>query len=235
MPERANSHVCVSPASTLFASASHVPALLICFLRSLLTAALASALLAGPATTASVADECLETPDFRVTGPGHWYYHLDRTLTRKCWHFEQVVTAIAPAPAAPAVATATVAAVDSQASFLSRFTAGLTQTLSAPTPQPQLQQTRQYNTPYLAGETAQTLSPKPAKSAPAVYGERPQTTPVPTTTGAAERHDQTASTEKKEKTDKNEKRDSPHNVAEREALFQDFMKWQLERNVFGRP
>jgi hypothetical protein len=184
--------------------------------------------LAGVGTTASTAAECLENPDYRVTEPGHWRYHLDRTLNRRCWHFEPEVAASAPAAGAPAATPA--AADDSQQpSLLSRFAAGLSQTLSAPAQQPQSQQTQQNSPPDNTGETAQTMSPKPAKPTRTVKRERPQPAPQPTTTGAAERHDQTAVAEKSEKSD------PTHNVAEREALFQDFVKWQLERNVFGRP
>jgi hypothetical protein len=206
------------------------------FLRSLLASALAAAVLAGLGATASTAAECLENPDYRVTGPGHWYYHMDRTLNRRCWYFGPAEgTASVPAPAAPA-ATATTAAAPDEPSLLSRFAAALSQPLSPP--QPQLQQTQQNSIPDNAGEAAQTLSPKPAKSNRTVRRERPQPAPQPTTTGAAERHVQTAAAEKSEKNEKgekNEKRDPPLNVAEREALFQDFMKWQLQRNVFGHP
>jgi hypothetical protein len=30
-----------------------------------------------------------------------------------------------------------------------------------------------------------------------------------------------------------EKQDSPVNEADREALFQEFLKWQLDRNLYG--
>jgi hypothetical protein len=201
------------------------------FLRPLLAGALVAAALAGMGTTVSTAAECLENPDQRVTEPGHWRYHLDRTLNRRCWHFEPEVAASAAAAGAPA---ATPAAADDaqQPSLLSRFAAGLSQTLSAPVQQPQLQQAQQSSIPDNTGETAQAVSPKkPARTV--VRRERPQPAPQPvpqpTTTGAAERHDQAAAA------DKNAKSDPTLNVAEREALFQDFVKWQLERNVFGRP
>jgi hypothetical protein len=192
--------------------------------------------LAGVDATASTAAECLENPDYRVTEPGHWYYHLDRTLNRRCWYFEPAGrTASVPAPAAPA---ATVAAPE-EPSLLSRFAAALSQPLYPPQQQqPQLQQSQQNTIPDSAGVAVQTLSPKPAKPNGTVQRERPQPAPKPTTTGAAERHDQIAAAEKSEKNEKNdktEKRDPPLNVAEREALFQNFMKWQLERNVFGHP
>jgi hypothetical protein len=187
--------------------------------------ALAVAALPGVDTAASAATECLENPDLHVTQPGHWYYHIDRTQNRRCWYFEPAeATANTPASAAPAAA----ANDDPQQSFLSRLTAGLSQTFSSP------QQSQQTSVPDNPGESVQAISPKPVKPAKTVRREPPQTAPLPTTTGAAaagEQHDRP----QQPATGKNEKRDPPVNVAEREALFQDFVKWQLERNVFGRP
>jgi hypothetical protein len=189
---------------------------------------------AGLGAVASIAAECLESPDYRVTEPGHWRYHTDRTSNRRCWYFEPGTTASAPAapPAPAATAAAPAAGDDPQPSLLSRFATGLSQTLSTPVQQPQLQQTQQNSIRDNTGDAAQA-TPKPAKPTRTVRRERPLPVPLPTTTGAdARSHDQTAGAEKSEK---NEKRDPPPNVAEREALFQDFVKWQLERNVFGRP
>jgi hypothetical protein len=191
---------------------------------------LAVAALPGVDTTATSAAECLESPDLQVTQPGHWYYHSDRTQSRRCWHFEPAeATANAPAAAAPA-ATAN---DDSQPSFFSRFADSLSQTFSPPPQQPP----QQNSIPDNSGEVGQTISSKPAKPARKVLRERPQTAPPPTTNGAAtaeqyaERRDQP----QQAVAEKNEKRDSPINVADREALFQDFVKWQMERNMFGRP
>jgi hypothetical protein len=190
--------------------------------------AVAAAALLGLNRTASAAAECLESPDLRITQPGHWYYHSDRTQNRRCWYFEpaEEATANAAAPAAPATA----ANDDPQQSFLSRLAAGLSQTFSSP---PQQRETQPNSIPDNSGETAQTISPRPAKPNKTVQRERPDIAPPPATTGAAtaERRDPP----RQPGADRNEKRDPPLNVAEREALFQDFMKWQLDRNVFGRP
>jgi hypothetical protein len=177
--------------------------------------------------TASSAADCLESPDLRITQPGHWYYHSDRTQNRKCWYFEAAVAPVSPSgPAAPTAA----ANDDSQQSPLARF---FSQAFSAPPQQPQ-----QNSIPDASAETAQTISKPPRKQAKTVPQERAQTEqpviePIPTTTGAApaELHGQP----QRSAAEKNEKRDPPLNVADREALFQDFMKWQLDRNLFGRP
>jgi hypothetical protein len=46
-------------------------------------------------------------------------------------------------------------------------------------------------------------------------------------TGAAVRSDQPEQS--------SEKQDLPLSEADGEALFQNFVKWQLDRNLFGRP
>jgi hypothetical protein len=193
-----------------------------------IVSALAAAALLGLNRTAFAAAECLENPDLRITQPGHWYFYSDRTQSRRCWHFQpaEEASANAAAPALPATA----ANDDSQQSILSRLAAHLSQTFSSP---PQQRETQQNSIPDDSGEAAQTIPPRPAKPDKTVRRERPDIAPPPTTTGAAtaERREPP----QRSAADRNDKRDPPLNVAEREALFQDFMKWQLERNVFGRP
>jgi hypothetical protein len=111
--------------------------------------------------------------------------------------------------------------------LLSRFAAGLSQSFSPPPPQ------QQNSLPDTPSEAAQAIAPKPAKHNNPVRQQRPQIAPTPATSGAAtaERRDPPQLPAARPP----ETRDPPLNVAEREALFQDFMKWQLERNVFGRP
>lgn len=187
---------------------------------------LAAAVLPGLDATAAAAANCLENPDLQITQPGHWYYYSDRTQNRKCWYFQ--------AAEAPAIAPAPTTAVndDSQQSSVARF---LSQTFSPPQQQPP-----QNNISDASREAPQTISTPPRKHARTARQERPQTERdvAPTTTGAApsERLDQPQQPAAgKSAAEKNEKRDPPLNVADREALFQDFMKWQLDRNLFGRP
>jgi len=225
MPERA-----ISRASAL------------CF-RSLLAATLAPVVLYG--LHASAAAECLENPDLRVADPGHWFYHLDRTLNRKCWHFARADEAATANPSAQAAAPAA-AAQDTRPSFFSRFTTGLSETFSPsqgqpqaqPQAQPQVQpQVQPQPQPSAAqdssGEAQQAVSPKPPRRNRTAVQERPHEVRPPTTTGtaAAEHHDQPPPPAAAS----DDKHDSPLNVADREALFQDFMKWQMERSMFGRP
>jgi hypothetical protein len=200
--------------------------------RSLLAATLAPVVLYG--LHASAATECLENPDLRVADSGHWFYHFDRTLNRRCWHFAPTEEAATANPSAPVAAPAPApAAEDTRPSFFSRFTSSLSETFSPPPPQPPAQPQPQPNAAQdSSGATPQAVSPKPPRHNKTAGQERPHEAPPPTTTGAAaaEHHDQPPSAAASD-----DKHDSPLNVADREALFQDFMKWQMERSMFGRP
>jgi hypothetical protein len=201
--------------------------------RSLLAATLAPVVLYG--LHASAAAECLESPDLRVADPGHWFYHLDRTLNRRCWHFAPAEEAVTANPSAQVAAPAPAAAAeDTRPSFFSRFATGFSETFSPPQAQPQPNAAQDSS-----GETPQAVSPKPPRHNKTAGQERPHDEErphearPPTTTGAAaaEHHDQPPSSAAAS----DDKHDSPLNVADREALFQDFMKWQMERSMFGRP
>ena len=186
---------------------------------------LSAAALLGLSTTASSAAECLENPDLRTAKPGHWYYHSDRTQHRRCWFFVLVeVTADTPVSAPPAA----IVGDYSIQSLLSYFTSSFSQPSSPPPQQMDVLQPKPNTIPDRSGEATQTISPKPARRNKTVRRERPPIALPPTTTGAADRRDQP------KQSASDEKQESPLNEADR-ALFQDFVKWQLDRNLFGRP
>jgi hypothetical protein len=83
--------------------------------------------------------------------------------------------------------------------------------------------------PDRSGEVTQSTSPEPARRNKTVRRERPQTAPPLSTTGAADGRDQPKQSAGVEK------QVSPSDEADRELLFQDFVKWQLDRDLFGRP
>jgi hypothetical protein len=104
--------------------------------------------------------------------------------------------------------------------------------LKPPSPPPQqveAPQTQPNTIPDRTGEAIQTISPKHARREKTVRRERPQVAPPPTTTGAADPRDQP------KQSASDEKQASPLNTADREALFQEFLKWQVDRNLYGRP
>ena len=195
---------------------------------------------AGPFSLAFAASECLENPNERTAQPGHWYYHFDRTLGRRCWFFQpsdgrsseakpsDVRSSEVPAAVAPPMNQ------DSQPSLLSRITAGFSPGFPSP---PQQNLSPQAGGPDDAGDAGRTPA-KPARASKASKREkereRPQAEAAPATSGAAsagrrpDQPQQPASV-----AEKDEKTTAPVNVADREALFQDFMKWQRDRTLFG--
>lgn len=189
--------------------------------------ALAAAAFLGNATASSAAG-CLENPHPNTAGRGHWYYRSDRTQHRRCWFFvpAEEVTADTPAPSTPPAPTA---GDDYQQSWLSFLMPGLLQPPSPP-PQPmEAPQAQPDPIPDRSNEATQAISPKPARRTKTARRERPQMAPPPTTTGAAERRDQP------KQSAGDEKQPSPLNEADRESLYQDFLKWQMDRHLFGRP
>ena len=185
---------------------------------------LAAASLLGLNTTAASAAEC-QNPDLRTAKPGHWYYHSDRTRHRRCWFFVPAEVIVDTPVSAPTAATVGDYSLQSLLSYI----AGFSQPPSAPPQQMEVLQALPYATPDRSGEATQTISPRSARPNRTVRGERPQITPLPVTTGAAVRRDPP------EQRTSNEKQDLPLNEADREALFQDFVKWQLDKSLFGRP
>jgi hypothetical protein len=177
---------------------------------------LGAATLLGPIKIASAAPKCLENPDQR-TQAGQWHYRLDQTLNRGCWYFEPFEAAAS----APATASAPAANDASQQYPLSRFFS----IFSPPQPQPQ-----QNSVSDTSSEAPQTVLPRPPDHK-TVRRERPQREETPTTNGVAsdKRHDQP---QLSIAADNNDKHDLP---IDSEKLFQDFTKWQMERDLFGRP
>jgi hypothetical protein len=211
MPNRANSLVPALFAGSLFASS------------------LATTALLGVNVTAEAA-ECLESPH-GTAEPGHWYYHSERAQNRRCWFFQPAEARSAEAMANPQTAPVQAAPSDSTPpSLLSQLTAGFSR--GAPS-SPPAQSAPQPNTvPNDPAEVAKTASPRPPKATKVSRRPRPQdNTPAPATNGAAsaEQHDQSQQPAEA----KGEKPQQPSDVVERETLFQDFMKWQQQRAVFG--
>jgi hypothetical protein len=110
-------------------------------------------------------------------------------------------------------------------SLLSYLTASFSQPPSPPPQQMEVLQPRPNTIPDRSGEAPQAISPKPARPNKTLVRERPQIAPPPTTTRVAVRRDQP------EQSASNERPNLPLDEADREALFQEFVKWQLDRKL----
>jgi hypothetical protein len=179
------------------------------------------------------AGECIGKPDQAINQAGHWYYYFDRVHHRRCWFFEPsraTVTPPASADRMPAQST------DSQQSWFSRLTTDLTKTFST---QPQQSTIQQSNISAYSSEPPQNTvvdnsitATKRPRTSKIVSRERSQGEPPPATDGIAstERHDQSPP---QGNTEKIEKRAPQLTDAEREALFENFLKWYRDKSIFG--
>jgi hypothetical protein len=184
-----------------------------------LLAAMVAAAMLGNGQAARAADDCLTAPD-RPTGPGgHWYYHLDRGKDRKCWY---LVEPEARAPAAdppPQSLTPTPAAPPAPApqpqpspfeTFFSRLAPSPAAQDGAPQPAP----APTYNTQSVRPDNTDTAAlPHPIHTTrrtdvddpPAAKPHRPAH-PAPVQTGSSPA--------------------APSEQNERDALFQEFLRWR---------
>jgi hypothetical protein len=185
---------------------------------------------------AVAASKCVGKPDRPVNEAGHWHYHVDRVHHRRCWFFEPSKATVTPAASAGRAPSQN---TDSQQSWVSRLTSNLAKTFSK---QPQQSSVQQSSISAYSSEPPQDTvvdnsivvtkltSPKHLRTKKIVSRERSQTKPPPATNGVgnAERHDQLPGNG-----GKNEKPAPQLTDTERQALFDDFLKWYRDRSVFG--
>jgi hypothetical protein len=205
----------------------------------------AAAALLGATSVASAAERCFEKPG-RETELGHWYYHTDRLHHRRCWFFEP-----SEATATPSASTDRTPApnANSDPPWYFRFATGIAQTFSAEPKQNSMSspsaETPQNNISAYSSEPPQssllnnsgsvTRTASPKHSTPRkIARDQPQLAPAPTTTGVAstERRNQLPPQSAAEK---DEKQAPQLTDAERQSLFEDFLKWYRDRGIYGQP
>lgn len=190
---------------------------------TVIVGSLAAAAAFGTAGMASAADDCLEKPNLQFDQPGHWYYRVDRVEHRRCWYFlpsEATIGSLPPSNPAP------VANADSQPSWFSRFSTAWEQTFP---PQPQ-----HNSAPEDPSGATKTTSPAPAKSNKMTRRERPPTVPSPETNGAAS-GDRQNPLPSQSIAEKNQQQVPTRNPGDNGALFEEFLKWYVDRSIFGHP
>jgi hypothetical protein len=194
---------------------------------------LAAAMLLCPNWAAWAAGECISRPDQEANQPGHWYYYVDRVQHRRCWFFEPKATVnpLSSADRVPAPNT------DSQQSWFSRFASDVAKTFSSEPQQTSISafssEPPQTSIPDNSTTSTKFTSSKHSRTSKMASRERSQIEPPPppATSGVA-------STERQElpqqaNAEKNEKRSPQLSDAERQALFDDFLKWYRDRSIFG--
>ena len=199
------------------------------------TSSLAAAVLLGPNWAAWAADECIAKPDQEVNQAGHWYYYVDRVHHRRCWFFEASKATVSPSSSTDRVPAPN---ADSQEPWFSRLAGGLAQIFSSEPQRNSISafssEPQQNNIPDNLSTVTTTTSPRHPRTNQIARREQPQIVPPPTTSGAAsaERNDELLARPTAEKDQKNTPQLS---AADREALFNDFLKWYRDRSIFGRP
>jgi hypothetical protein len=204
---------------------------------------LAAAMLLGATRVASAAEGCFDKPG-REVNPGHWYYHSDRLHHRRCWFFE---------PSEPVTPTASTdhppVQNANEVPWVYRFAAGIVgfsfepkqnsiSSSSADTSQNNISsfsaEPPQNGILNNSGSVTKTASPKRSLIHKIARQDQPQLTPPPTTTGVAsiQRPEQLPAQSAAEKDDKQARQFTD---AERQSLFQEFLKWYRDRGVFGQP
>jgi len=197
------------------------------------TASLAAAMFLCPNWAAWAAGECISKPDHEVNQAGHWYYYVDRVHHRRCWFFEPSRANVSPPSSADRVPPPN---TEPQQSWFSRFASDVAKTFSVEPQQTSISsfssEPPQNSIPDNSSPATKLTSPKHSRTNKIASRERPQIEPPPATSGVAstERQDQLP---QQGNAEKNEKRSLQLTDTERQALFDDFLKWYRDRSIFG--
>jgi hypothetical protein len=184
---------------------------------------LAAAVVLAANCAVSAAGRCIEKPNQQIDQAGHWYYYVDREHHRRCWFFETSEVTTSPASSPDQVLSAN---ADSQPAWFSQLAAGLAQTFSFE---------RQQNSGLEdSSRITKTTSPKHPKTNKIAKKERSRIVPLTETTGVAraESGDQLLPQPTSER---NEIQSPQLTAADRNALYQEFLKWYVDRSILGRP
>jgi hypothetical protein len=181
------------------------------------------------------AGECISRPDQQINQLGHWYYYADRVHHRRCWFFEPKAT-VSPASSADRVPAPN---TDSQQSWFSRFASDVAKTFSIEPQQTGISafssEPPRNSIPDNSSTAAKLTSSKYSRTNKTESRERSQIEPpLPpaATSGVASTERQNQSPQQA-KAEKNEKPSTQLTDTEREALFDDFLKWYRDRSIFG--
>jgi len=201
---------------------------------ALLAGLLGAAVVLGSRWSASAGGGCIEKPDPEVNQAGHWYYHVDRVHHRRCWFFEASEATVSRASS---IDQAPAPNADYEESWFSRFTAGLARTLS---PEPQQNSISAYSSeppqntiPDNSSTVIKTTSSRRPRTTKIAKREPSKIVPLPTTNGlaSAEQRDQLPPQRTVEKA----KKQTSQLTAGQQALYNDFLKWYMDKGIFGRP
>jgi hypothetical protein len=169
----------------------------------------------GTNCAALAADDCLAGPDRPPALGGHWYYRLDQAANRKCWY---LVGPAARAPAAGVPAPPPVSEappLPTLGSFFSSLSAGFPGSPTAPQP----------DTTTGDARIMQNARPDDPRIDEATLGRQPRVArrPVSEASLVPKPHRPAHARPPAEHADEQA---APPSQAERDALFQEFLKWR---------
>lgn len=167
---------------------------------------------------ALAADDCLVGPNRPPAPGGHWYYHLDRANDRKCWYLVEpaartpTADAMQPAPAPSPQPVAQPAAQPGFGSFFSSLSTGFPGSANGTQPvAPDARSAQVAPADDRNADTAPARNLQPARRPATLAALAPKphqpTRPRPPAGHAA----------------------APPDQAERDALFQEFLRWREQR------
>jgi hypothetical protein len=165
-------------------------------------------------SSATRADDCLAGPNRPPAPGGHWYFHLDRAANRKCWYLvePETRTPIAEAPETQPVPDVPPRPQSAFGSFFSLM--GLPGTTSAPQPDTTNGARMMPNT-----------RPDDVRNDDTAPTSRPRIAGHPNAQAALAPKQHRASPAKLP-ADHADERPAPPDQAERDALFQEFLRWR---------
>ena len=179
---------------------------------------------------ALAASQCIEKPTRQINQAGHWYYHADRAHHRRCWSLETSEVTVRPA-SYPDPAPAPIANL--KPSWFSWLSTGLEHTFSSEARQNNIPDNSSTvtKTPSSKHPKTATHSPKSRKTIKLARKERSRIAPLPEANGAASAASQNQLlSQVPEKVEKETPTLAPF---DRGALFEDFLRWYMERSMLS--
>lgn len=165
---------------------------------------------------ALAADDCLAGPNRPPAPGGHWYFHLDRASDRKCWYLVEPATRTPTAEAAQPQSAPEPSPQPGFGSFFSSLSAGFPGSASGTQP---VASTPDARSPQ--GAPADDL--RNAEATP-VRDLHPARRPATVAALAPKPHQPVHPRPPAEPVD--EHAAAPPDQAERDALFQEFLRWR---------
>jgi hypothetical protein len=182
---------------------------------------LATAIMPGTNDPARAAAACLPGPDRAPAPGGHWYYHLDHVSNRKCWYLLEPASQTPGQTQMPEAPESQPAAAAAPQSPFGAFFSSLSTGLTGPTAATQPEGTGQARIPSVPADDLKNDQGAPGRQPRMVHSPDAEAavTANPHRSAHARPHPEHAEDQAAQ----------PLDQAERDALFQEFLRWRDRR------